>query len=91
VTNITFIFETSPNTQPKEKKVGGHGIFCPTRLKKWGDTSPASPNKLRPWTYSALTLLGAKHFNSAPTVASFTYQFIVFYYEDPETNLETGA
>jgi len=23
VTNITFIFETSPNTKPKEKKVGG--------------------------------------------------------------------
>jgi len=22
VTNITFIFETSPNTKPKEKKVG---------------------------------------------------------------------
>jgi len=24
VTNIIFIFETSPNTKPKEKKVGGH-------------------------------------------------------------------
>jgi len=23
VTNITFIYETSPNTKPKEKKVGG--------------------------------------------------------------------
>jgi len=29
VTNTTFIFETSPNTKPKEKKVGGHGILCP--------------------------------------------------------------
>jgi len=29
VTNITFIFETSPNTKPKEKKVEGHGILCP--------------------------------------------------------------
>jgi len=27
VTNITFIFETSPNTKPKEKKVGGYGIL----------------------------------------------------------------
>jgi len=48
VTNITFIFETSPNTKPKEKKVGEHGILCPPRLKKWGDTSPVSPTKLRP-------------------------------------------
>jgi len=29
VTNIAFIFETSPNIKPKEKKVGGHGILCP--------------------------------------------------------------
>jgi len=29
VTNITFIFETSPNTKPEEKKVGGHDILCP--------------------------------------------------------------
>jgi len=27
MTNITFIFETSPNTKPQEKKCGGHGIF----------------------------------------------------------------
>jgi len=48
VTKITFIFETSPNTKPKEKKVGGHGILCYPRLKKWGDTSPT---KLRPWSH----------------------------------------
>jgi len=29
VTNVTFIVETSPNTKPKENKVGGHGILCP--------------------------------------------------------------
>jgi len=29
VTNITFIFETSPNTKPKEKKVGGTRPPCP--------------------------------------------------------------
>jgi len=60
VTNTTFIFETSPNTKPKEKKVGGHSILCPPRLKKWGVTSPLSPTKLRAcslvlintWTHS---------------------------------------
>jgi len=51
VTNITFIFETSPNRKPKEKKVGGHGILCPPSLKKWGDTSPVSPTKLRLWMW----------------------------------------
>ena len=49
VTNTTFIFETSPNAKPKEKKVGGHGILCPPRLEKWVDTSPVSPTKLCPW------------------------------------------
>jgi len=34
VTYITSIFETSPNAKPKEKKMGGHGILCPPRLKK---------------------------------------------------------
>jgi len=45
VTNVTFIFDTFPNTKPKEKKVGGHGILHPHRLKKWGDTSPVSLRK----------------------------------------------
>jgi len=49
VTNVTFIFETSPNTKPKEKKVEGHGILYTHRLKKWGDTYPVSPIKSRPW------------------------------------------
>jgi len=35
VTNITFILETSPNTKPKEKKVGGHGTFMSPHLRKW--------------------------------------------------------
>jgi len=51
VTNVTFIFQTSPNTNLYDKKVGGHGILCPPRLKKWGDTSPVSPTKLRPWLW----------------------------------------
>jgi len=29
MTNVTFSFETSPNTNPKRKKWGGHGISCP--------------------------------------------------------------
>jgi len=29
VTNITFIFETSPNMKPKEKKVGRTRPPCP--------------------------------------------------------------
>jgi len=43
VTKTTFIFQNSPNTKSKEKKVGGHGILCPPRLKKWGDTRPPCP------------------------------------------------
>jgi len=48
MTNITFIFETSPNTKPKEKKVGGHGILCPSRLKKWGGHVPRVPHQIAP-------------------------------------------
>jgi len=48
VTNITFVFETTPNTKSKEKKVGVHGILCPLILKKWGGTFPESPTKLHP-------------------------------------------
>jgi len=49
VTNVTFIVETSPNTKPKENKVGGTWHIMSPRLKKWGDTFPVSPTKLRPW------------------------------------------
>jgi len=47
VTNITFIFETSPNTKPTETKVGGHGILCPPRLKNWGGV-PRVPHQIAP-------------------------------------------
>jgi len=45
VTNVTFIFETSPNTKPKEKNLGGHSILYPHSppSEKVGDTSPVSP------------------------------------------------
>jgi len=52
MTNITFIFETSPNTKPNEKKVGGTWhIMPPPVWKSGGDTSPVSPTKLRPCTH----------------------------------------
>jgi len=33
VTNVIFIFATSPNTQPKEKNVGGYIAYYASRLK----------------------------------------------------------
>jgi len=38
----------SPNTKPKEKKVGGHGILYPHCPKKRGHTFPVSSTKWRP-------------------------------------------
>jgi len=44
VTNITFIFETSPNAKPKEKKLRVTWHIMSPSLKKWGDTrSPCPP------------------------------------------------
>ena len=44
VTNSTFIFETSPNTKPKEKKVGGTWhIMSPPSEKVGGTRSPCPP------------------------------------------------
>ena len=34
----------------REKSKGSRHIMSP-RLKKWGDTSPVSPTKLRPWSH----------------------------------------
>jgi len=49
VTNVTFIFETFPNTKPKDKNVRGHGILYSRRLKKVGGTRPpCPPPKSRP-------------------------------------------
>jgi len=47
VKNITFIFETSPNTKPKEKKWVDMAYYIPPH-EKVGDTSPVSPTKLPP-------------------------------------------
>jgi len=56
VTNITFIFKTPPITKLKEKKVGGHGILCPTRLKKWGGHVPRIPQQIAPMAKVGPTL-----------------------------------
>ena len=43
----TFIFETSPNTKPKEKKVGEHGILYPPPEKVGGNV-PRVPHQIAP-------------------------------------------
>jgi len=48
VTKISFIFETSPNTKPKEKKVGGTWHIMSLPSEKVGGHVPVSPTKLRP-------------------------------------------
>jgi len=47
VTNITFIFETSPNTKPKEKKWGDMTYYI-LPSEKVEEYAPVSPTKLRP-------------------------------------------
>ena len=46
VTNITFVFEASPNAKPKEKKVGRHGILCPHPSEKVGGHVPRVPHQI---------------------------------------------
>ena len=48
MTNITFIFETSPNAKAKEKKAGGHGILCPPPSEKVGGHVPRVPHQIAP-------------------------------------------
>jgi len=43
VTNITFIFETSPNTKPKERKVGDMAYYIPPTWKSGGTRHPRPP------------------------------------------------
>jgi len=49
VTNIIFIFETSPNTKTKEKKVGGMAYYMHP-FEKVGGTRPLVPQKIAPIT-----------------------------------------
>jgi len=48
VTDITFIFETSPNAKPKEKKMGEHGILC-HQVWKSGVTRPPCSGLVTHW------------------------------------------
>jgi len=48
VTNIPFIFETSPNTKPKEKKSGGDmAYYVPPSEKVRGHVPPV-PHQIVP-------------------------------------------
>jgi len=40
VANVTFIFGTSPNTKPEEKKWGDMAYCIPTTIKKWVTRPP---------------------------------------------------
>jgi len=68
VTNVTFIFATSPNTKLKEKNVGGHSVLYPSRLKKWGGHVP---HLIAP-TMVILPLLGL-------VISTDHYTWIFFY------------
>jgi len=48
VTNNTFIFETSRNTKPKEKKVRGTWHIMSPRLKMWGGHVPRVSQQIAP-------------------------------------------
>jgi len=65
VTNITFIFETSPNTKPKEKKVRAHSILYPPP-EKVGRTRPPCPlpNGAHDFMYTNSICLISRKFNA---------------------------
>jgi len=48
VANTTFIFETSPNTKPKEKKVGGTWHIMSPPSEKVGGHVPRVPHQIAP-------------------------------------------
>ena len=48
VTNITFIFETSPNTKLKENKVGGTWSILSPPSEKVGGHVPRVPHQIAP-------------------------------------------
>jgi len=47
VANVTFVFGTSPNTKPEEKKWGDIADYVP-HLKKWGGHVPRVPHQIAP-------------------------------------------
>jgi len=67
VTNVTFIFGTSPNAKPEKKKwgdmayyipppekVGGHSILYTPHLKKWGRHVPCVPQQIAPMAVTTI-------------------------------------
>jgi len=65
VANVTFVFGTSPNTKPEEKKWGDIAYYV--RPPEKVDTGDVSPTKLRPWAYTQPILMRREHRNNAPT------------------------
>jgi len=52
VTNITFIFETSPNTKPTAKKVGGTWRIMSLQSEKVGGHVTRVPHQIAPMSVS---------------------------------------
>jgi len=48
VTNVTFIFETSPNTKPKEKNIGGWQHIISPPSETVGGHVPRVPHQIAP-------------------------------------------
>jgi len=47
VANVNFIFGTSPNTKPEEKKLGDMAYYIPPTCKSVG-TRPPCPHQIAP-------------------------------------------
>jgi len=45
---MSHLFFKPLQIQTYDKKVGGHGILCPPRLKKWGTHVPRVPHQIAP-------------------------------------------
>jgi len=58
VTNITFIFETSPNTKPKKKKVGG---TCPPRPHHIAPMFASTAAQIKPGNLVKTSLIKADY------------------------------
>ena len=67
MTNITFVLEASPNTKPKEKKVGVMVYYVPPRLKKWGEHVLRVPHQIVP-----MIAMSAAHIDNIKTIANET-------------------
>jgi len=75
VTNIAFIFETSPNTKPLQiqmrKTWGRHGILY-TPPEKVGGHVPRVPHQIAPMMESTSTKIYSFHQNNLPNHLLFS-------------------